>query len=377
MQFKDIIGQDSVKDHLRRMYDTRRMSHATLLAGPEGSGALPLAIAYAQYINCTGDKSNGDSCGICPSCVKYKKLAHPDLHFIYPTISRGDSTSSDTYLTEWRQMFDNSIYFDSGQWTTMMGGAKQAIINKNDALAIHQKLSLQPFEAEYQVLIMWRPELMNEASANKILKILEEPPRKTLFILVSEHPTEILPTILSRAQMLKVSPVDESNIKKHLMVRYNMNEADSSRLAHISNGNIITMLKLIGQMNENNANLTTFMSVMRTCYTRNVIEMRKLSEQIGKAMSRDQLKDFLKYSIHMVRENFMLNLAEPQLVYMTPDEENFSQKFSRFIHVGNVFQMVDLFDEAISQIEQNGNAHIILLDMFLQLTILLKIARPE
>lgn len=377
MQFRDIIGQESVKAHLRQMYDTHRLPHATLLAGPEGSGALPLAIAFAQYINCTGDKSNGDSCGTCPSCIKHHKLMHPDLHFIYPTINRGDSTTSDTYSTEWRQIWDNNTYFSSAQWTTMMGGNKQAIINRNDAVAIHQKLALKPYEADYQTLIMWKPELMNETSANRILKILEEPPHKTLFIIVSENSDDILPTILSRTQMIKVPPVDEASIKAHLTTQYNMDDNGATRLAHIANGNIISMMQMAGLAQEDRTNLDTFISIMRTCYTRNVMDMRKIAEQTSRALSREQAKDLFTYALRMVRENFIMNLGDETLNYMTPDEEAFSQRFSRFIHIGNALDMADLFNEAISQIEQNGNTKIILMDVLLQLTVLLKRPRPE
>lgn len=377
MQFRDIIGQEGVKAHLRQMCDSHRLAHATLLVGPEGAGALPLAVAFAQYVNCTGDKSGGDSCGSCPSCVKFRRLMHPDLHFIYPTINRGDTTCSDMYSTEWRQMWENATYFSSAQWATMMGGSKQAVINKNDAVAIHQKLSLRPFEADYQILILWKPELMNETSANRILKIMEEPPERSLFIVVSENSDEILPTILSRTQMIKVPPVDEGSMKSHLMAKYGMDEEGASRMAHIANGNVISMMQMAGLAQEDKSNLEAFMSMMRTCYTRNVMEMRKIAEQSSRSMSRDQAKDFFSYSLRMVRENFIMNLGEERLNYMTPEEEAFSQRFSRFIHVGNVLEMADLFDEAVSQLEQNGNTKIILMDVLLQLTVLLKRERPE
>jgi len=376
MQFKDVIGQETVKHYLRDMYASQRIPHATLLLGGEGSGALALGIAFAQYINCTGDKTSGDSCGTCPSCQKYQKLVHPDLHCIFPVIKKDDSTTSDTYMPEWREMVTQTPYFNLTQWTNSIGGNKQATILRSDAIAIHHKLSMKPYEAQYQVLLMWKPELMNEVAANRILKILEEPPSNTLFILVSESSAEILPTILSRTQMLKVPPIAENDISAFIQQRYNLPEQDAQRIAHISNGNLINTLQIIGEAQEAKDNLDFFAKIMRCCYSRKVPEMMQISEETGRNLSREQLKNRLTYSLRMLRENFIMNLNQPQLNYMTPDEENFSQKFSRFVHLNNVIPMSELINEAIAHIEQNGNVRIIIMDLLLQMTVHLKAERP-
>lgn len=377
MQFKDIIGQENVKQHLRDMYAHHRIPHATMLLGGEGSGALALGVAFAQYINCTGDKSGGDSCGQCPSCQKYQKLVHPDLHSIFPVIKKDDSTTSDTYIAEWREMVSNTPYFNLTQWTNAMGGNKQATIMRSDAVAIHQKLSMKPYEAQYQVLLMWKPELMNEVAANRILKILEEPPSNTLFILVSESSAEILPTILSRTQMLKVPPIAEDDITAFIQQRYKMPETDARRIAHISNGNLINTLQIIGEAQEAKDNLDFFIKIMRCCYARKVPEMMQISEDTNKNLSREQIKNRLTYSLRMLRENFIMNLNQPELNYMTPEEETFSQKFSRFVHLNNVIPMSELINEAIAHVEQNGNVRIIIMDLLLRMTVHLKAERPE
>lgn len=279
-------------------------------------------------------------------------------------------------MAEWREMLTSTPYFNLTQWTNAMGGNKQANILRSDAVAIHQKLAMKPYEAQYQVLLMWKPELMNEVAANRILKILEEPPSNTLFILVSESSSEILPTILSRTQMLKVPPIDEDDIKSFVQQRYNMPETDAQRVAHISNGNLIRTMQIIGEAQEAKDNLDFFTRIMRCCYARKVPEMMQISDDFSKNLTREQLKNRLIYSLHMLRENFIMNLNQPQLNYMTPEEETFSQKFSRFVHINNVMPMTDLINEAIAHVEQNGNARIIIMDLLLQMTVHLKAERP-
>lgn len=377
MQFKDIVGQNSVKHHLLDLYANHRIPHASLLVGPEGSGAMGLAIAFAQYINCTGNKSNGDSCGTCPSCRKYNTLSHPDLHFVFPVKKRDEHTESDTYIAEWRELLSRSPYFNLTQWADLMSGNVQALINKNDAIAIHRKLSMQPYEAKYQVLIMWKPELMNEAMANKILKILEEPPTNTLFILISESSAEILPTILSRTQIIKVPPINQDDLEQAITIQYGRTGNDAKRIAHISNGSFITARQIIEGAEIAHENLDFFMKIMRCCYARKVPEMMELSEVFSKIYTREQLKDRLRYALHMLRENFIMNLGNNELNYMTPEEELFSQKFSRFVHLDNVIQLTELITDAIAHVEQNGNARIIIMDLLLQMTVHLKKTRPE
>lgn len=376
MLFSEIIGQQSIKKHLVDMHSEHRIPHAMLFQGIEGSGGLPLAIAFAQYINCSGDKSHGDSCGTCPSCLKYSKIIHPDLHCVFPIIRKKDgSGDSDTFIKEWRTMFAREPYFSLQQWLDELGGDKQGGIAKSDAVAIHKKLSMKAFEAKYQILILWQPELMNETAANRLLKILEEPPAGTMFILVSENASAILPTILSRTQVLNIPPIDDESMLGTLVARFGVNDEQAQRIAHIASGNFVKALQVISQTEETKQNLNIFTEIMRSCYSGNVPKMTAVCDDVQK-LSRESVKNLLAYSQRMVRENFVMNLNTPKLNYMTPDEEAFSQRFSRFVHIDNVMEMSKIFNDAIAHVEQNGNVRIITMDLLLQLAVLLKKHRP-
>lgn len=337
---------------------------------------MPLAIAFAQYISCTGDKSGGDACGCCKSCSQYSKLSHPDLHMIYPIIKKKDgSGDSDTYLKEWRELFARTSYFSLQQWLDELGGEKQGAISKDDAVAIHRKLSMKPLEAEYQVLIMWRPELMNETASNRILKILEEPPHNTIFILVSEQSSDILPTILSRTQIVKIPPIDTEAMTGAIKSAYGLADEQAQRVAHIADGNYIKATYTINNSEESQRNLDFFSRIMRCCYARKVKEMVAMSDEMQK-MPRESMKSALTYSLRMIRENFIMNLNCEQLNYMTPNEEKFSQKFAPFVHLNNAIQMTDVFNEALAHVEQNGNVRIIMMDLLIKTAALLKKPRP-
>ncbi len=359
------------------MYANKRVPHAMLLLGNDGAGSLALGLAFAQYLNCTGDKSGGDSCGVCPECRKMAKIMHPDLHCIFPVVKKDESTSSDTFIDEWRNLICRKPYFDLSEWNNEIGADKQTLISKNDALLIHKKLSMRPYEAKYQILLMWRPELMNEAASNKILKILEEPPADTIFILASNSASEILPTILSRTQTLKVPPITEEALTQHIATTYNLSAADAQRIAHMSEGSYVKAMQIIDSAEQTSEDLDLFMQIMRCCYVANVTNMMKISENAAKTYTREQLKDKLNYTLHMLRESFVMNLNTPQLNFITPQEEAFLKKFAPFIHANNVMQLSEIVNEAIAQIEQNGNANMIMMNMLLQITIHLKKKRPE
>lgn len=359
------------------MYANKRVPHAMLLLGNDGAGTLALGLAFAQYINCTGDKSNGDSCGTCPQCRKFAKIMHPDLHCIFPVVKKDESTSSDTFIDEWRTMICRTPYFDLSQWNDEIGANKQTLISKNDALSIHQKLSMRPYEAQYQVLLMWRPELMNEAASNKILKILEEPPTNTIFILASSSTSDILPTILSRTQTLKVPPIAEEALTQHIATTYKLSESDAQRIAHMAEGSFVKAMQIIDSSQQTSDNLEFFMQIMRCCYVANVTNMMKISENATKTFTREQMKDKLNYMLRMLRESFVMNLNTPQLNFVTPQEETFLKKFAPFIHINNIMQLSEIVNEAIAQVEQNGNVNMIMMNMLLQITIHLKKKRPE
>ncbi len=375
MQFKEIIGQSEVKNRLIQMYENQHIPHAMLFTGQEGAGALSLAIAYAQYLNCE-HAENGDSCGECMSCRQFAQLSHPDLHFVFPIIKKTDgSGDSDMFLPEWREMFAESHYFSLNGWLESLGGKKSGVISKDDALAIHKKLSFSAYEGRYQIVIIWHPELMNDSASNKILKILEEPPEKTLFILVAEDSTELLPTIQSRVQSMKIAPIDESSMVEKLVAE-GIETERAKRIAHVSCGSYLRAREIIDNSDEMQENLIFFMSIMRTCYSRNVFDMIRISNEV-KDLSRDTLKNRLNYSQNMLRENFVMNLGNDDLVFLTDAERDFSKNFAPFIHINNIFALSESITEALAHIEQNGNERIVLMDLMMKMAVLLKTQRPE
>lgn len=375
MYFDDIAGQEAIKRRLTAMTDEGRIAHALLFAGAEGTGALPLAIAFAQYINCTGSRSGGKACGQCPSCVKYDRLVHPDLHFVFPIITSGPESKCDDDLKAWRQQLAEQPYFGLKQWTERLGGSKAAVIPVTAAQAVMEKLSLKTYEARYKVMIIWLPEKMNESASNKLLKILEEPPAGTVFILVSEQTYGILPTILSRTQALRIPAIDDEAMAAELAARHHMEPDAARRTAHVAQGNMVKAIELATGGGTADEYLELFMRLMRTCYTRKVPDIIALSDDLAR-LSRDGLRNWLTYCLHMLRENFVAGLGESRISYMTDAEAAFSERFAAFVHIGNVEEMAREINLAIAQTEQNGNARIITTDLMLKLTVLLLAPRP-
>ncbi|MGL4292850.1 MAG: DNA polymerase III subunit delta', partial [Bacteroidales bacterium] len=243
MYFKDIIGQEEIKQRLIRSVQTNHIAHAQLFAGPEGAGKFQLALAYARYIQCT-DRSDTDSCGRCPSCVKYNKLIHPDLHFVFPVIKKGTNTICSDFINEWRGFVTTHPYFSLREWMQEIGSENQQggiFVNESDEII--RKLSVKPYESDYKVMLIWLPEKMNEQTANKLLKMLEEPFEKTVFLLVSNEADAMLGTILSRTQTIHVRPVAEQILARALQSRFGVNSQDSQRIAHLSNGNVVKALE--------------------------------------------------------------------------------------------------------------------------------------
>ncbi len=379
MQFKEVLGQQQVKDKLIRSVKEERISHAQLFFGPPGTGKLPLAIAYARYICCT-DPQEDDACGVCPSCVKFAKLAHPDLHFVFPVVNlkkAGSKTISDDYIERWRETIIENAYISENQWYEIMGAEnKQGFISRAESSTVLRKLSLKSYESDYKVLILWLAEKMNAAAANSLLKLLEEPPQKTVFLLVSENTDHILPTILSRTQMIRIPPLDPQSIHDGLQERFPGKESMTEDVIRRSNGNYSTALQLMESDELDNEHFGEFVFMMRKCYMREIIEIQKWTERIA-GWGRERLKLFLAYGLRLIRENFMLNLQQQEVTYMSKKEEEFSQKFSAFIHQGNVFDMVREFERAIDHIEANGQARIVLLDLAIKNILLLKQQQPQ
>jgi len=374
MQFKDVIGQNSTKQKLIQAYGEDRIPHAQLIVGPPGNGKIALAFAFAQYVNCT-DKQPNDSCGVCSSCRKYAKMIHPDLHFTFPVIKTAaiDKPTSNDYMAKWRQYFSEHPYPQYEKWMQIIADEnKQGSIYVDEAKELIHKLNQKSYEAEYKVSIIWLPEMMNITCANKILKILEEPPTKTLFILISEAEEKLLSTIRSRCQFIRVPKISDDDLQAaitDIAVSTNTNPVTIARLAR---GNYFMALEIMQNDELRNFNFKQFTSIMRSGYGRKLAEILSWSEDIA-GIGRVRQMGFLKYCGEFLRENFLFNLKEPELIYMDNQENAFSQKFSPFINEKNVIHLFREFEKAYTDISMNGNAKLVFTDLGLKVSKLIRL----
>ena len=379
MQFKDIIGLEHIKNHLTNSVEKGRIPHAQLFVGAEGSGTLITAIAYAQYILCNnvnGENTNGnDSCNL-----KCDKLTHPDLHFTFPVTTTDKvkkSPVSNYFLNEWREFVSKNPYANLYQWMQFLDvEKKQGLIGKDEALEITKKLSLKSFEGGYKIMIIWMAEKMNIAAANKLLKLIEEPPEKTVLILITEDEEQIIKTILSRCQVLHFPKVSEENIIKKLIEKENIDKKLALKIAHQSNGNFNKALHLVKHNNEEPIFETWFITWIRAAFKAKgnaavIEELINWSNEISKN-SRETQKQFLHYCLHFFRQALLLNYKADKLVYLETKSPKFDLKnFAPFVHSGNIVAINSTLNDAIYHIERNGSAKIILLDISIKLTRLL------
>ncbi len=372
MQFKDVYGQERLKASFIKSVSDNRLPHALLLQGPQGTGKLALALALAQYVNCP-NRDEHDSCGVCPSCQQMQKLIHPDLHFAFPISRMKDTVTCDNFLPEWRERVLKSPYFTLTDWERVMSkDNKQSQIYANESDKIIQKLASKSYESEYKVMIIWLPErMMNDVCANKLLKIIEEPPQKTLFILVSDEAEKLLPTITSRTQRFFVPPLTEADIARALGEDHSLAPEELAHLAHISNGSLTKARELFDHSEDENENFNWFVLVMRLCFARKVKEMQRWAEEVHIAGRKQQL-NFLKYMQKTIRENFIYNLQEKQLNYQSNEEANFSVKFSPFINERNIEGFLREVSLAERHIEQNAQAKIVFFDLALKFAVLIR-----
>jgi DNA polymerase III subunit delta' len=374
MQFKEVVGHKNIKEKLIQTVNGNRISHAQLFLGENGSGILALAIAYAQYVSCENKQEN-DSCGVCSSCLKFQKLVHPDLHFVYP-VSTSKAVKkdpvSDDYIVQWREAIIENPYINQNKWYEIIDVEnKQGIISKNESYEILKKLNLKTFESEYKIMIIWLPEKMNAFAANKLLKFIEEPPEKTLFLLVSENSEQIIPTILSRTQLIKIPKIDNDSMRSALCDRNGLAPEKANDIVHLANGNYHDAQNLIHSAEEDNSNFDQFTVMMRLAYQRKVIEIIDWVDEVSR-IGREKQKNFLLYGLRLVRENFMLNIDNKELVYLTRKELDFSENFSQFINQDNVYELYEALNRAHSDIEMNAYNKIVFLDLALKIIKLIK-----
>lgn len=381
MRFCDIIGQEEVKRQLRQAVRDGRIAHAQLFAGPQGVGKLALALAYAQYVACP-NRTEHDPCGVCPTCVQFSKLQHPDLHFAFPIVKGDDGDVCDAFAEKWKGLVTEHKYFDLDDWYRVMGvETKQGMIYEKESSEILRKLSLKSFAGGYKIMIIWQPEKMNVACANKLLKLLEEPPTMTLFLLVSEHPEQLLSTILSRVQEVRVPRLSEETIAVGLQKEYAWLDAEEAHdIAHMANGSYLAALKTMSESEDNQTFFDDFVALMRNAWLVGqkkdysaLLNLRRWSMDMADSkVGREKQKAFLQYAQRQLRENYIYNFGNSEMNYQTKQERAFSTKFAPFIHDGNVEKMMEELSKAEQQISQNGNAKIIFFDLCLQMIVLVK-----
>lgn len=376
MKFCEVIGQKKAIDRIVSMVNRDEIPHAILLYGEQGIPKLALARAFAQYIHCE-NRINGDSCGICPSCKQHQTLNHGDTFYSFPTIKkssvREDKACSDDYCEEWREfLFNNPIVEDYEKWLSILKNENaQPSIYKGESVSILHKMTLSSMSSKYKVLIMWLPEKMNISCANKLLKLIEEPSNDSIFILVSDNYSEVLPTIFSRTQRIELNRLSTAEISEYLQSKYNLIQQDATAIAARSDGNILRAENSLAYESENKEFFSEFVKLMRLAYSRDLKQLKEWSERIF-SYKREKIRRFLKYSSRMVRENYIYNIHEPHLNYLTNQEEEFSIKFSPFINEVNVIKMLEEFNKAEIDITGNGNGKIILFDLAIKITILIK-----
>jgi DNA polymerase III subunit delta' len=377
MQFEKIIGQKAAIQRFIQTVQMSRISHAQMLYGPEGAGKLKLAIAYAQYVSCK-QRTEIDSCGKCPSCIKYEKLIHPDLHFVYPVVKtkKFDKPVSDNFIAEWRNFILNNKKQQLEVWLEFMGNENsQAGIFAQESSEIIRKLNLKTFEAEYKIMVIWLPEKMNPSSANKLLKMIEEPPMKTLFLLVSDFPDQIINTIQSRSQFIKIPKIDDDSLAEGLIKFHDVEKSKAYDITKLANGNLYKALDSIETGEIEQYNFKMFVDLMRLCYAAKIIELQNWIDEMT-AIGRERQKGFLQYTLRVIRGNYILSSVKDNPVSMlglTKQELDFSSKFYTFIHQNNINGISDELNLAFKHIERNGTDKIIFLDLILKLIKLIRV----
>jgi len=368
MLFQEVIGQDTIKEQLIQSVFENRVSHAQLFLGPEGSGSFALALAYAQFISCT-EKTEKDSCGNCASCRKYNKLIHPDLHFSYPFFRGGEKEDSMADLGEWRDLVLSNPYFNLDEWRLRLDAQnKQPNINKAECLNILNRLSLKAFESEYKTMIIWLPEyLKNEG--NRLLKTLEEPANKTLIILVAQNQDQILNTIISRTQLVKIPALKNDDISRYLIDTNDISETQASRIAYLSNGNLQAALNHLKE--DDHDDFRNFSSWMRMTFADKGIQIIDFVDMLSK-LGRENQKNMLRYGVQLIRECIMMVSGAESLVHLPSMELDFVKNFSNHLDFATCEALINELEKAHYHIERNANPKILFLDVSLQFVKILK-----
>lgn len=376
MKFDEVIGQQDAKQRLVKMVADGRVPHAMLFSGPQGCGKMALAMAFASYLLCA-NRHDGDSCGECPQCAMTRKWAHPDLHFSFPVIkpkgaSADQKPASDDFIRDWYTLLDKGPYFTIEQWLDVMGAeSQQAIMTVREADLLTHKLSLRSSQGGYKVSLIWLPERMHESTANKLLKLIEEPPSQTVFLLVSENPAALLETIRSRTQLFAMTRIGIEDVEKALVEKRGVDAEAAHRIARFSEGSWLKALDALDAGSENHEFLNDFIQMTRMSFTRNVAGMTQWSLNVTK-YGREKQRRMLNYFVRMIRESFVYNFHIPDLSYMSLEEENFVRRFAPYVNELNVIQLAENMTKAGEDIGRNANARMVFFDVALQTTVLLR-----
>ena len=372
MYFSDLTSQDASKKQLLNLFSQNRVPHALLLSGPEGCGHLQLALAFAALLS-SNNPQEYDACKKCSSCLKHEKFQHPDIHFSFPIhlLKSEHSEISDHRRDIFVKTLIELKCLGKKSWYSAMGNEnKQGVIGVQESHSILKKINLKSFFGGAKILIMWLPELMNLQAANKLLKLIEEPPEKTYFILVSDTPDKIINTIYSRMQHIVIPKMPLQHISVFLQQNFNLSIESSNTLANFSNGNLNKAI--ISHLNASSSelNISLFIKWMRLCYSRNIADTIDWVNELSK-MGREQVKDFISYSLEMSRHCILGNFSifNDQI---TQKEEKFLEKFQPFINHKNISEINALMNEAYSHIERNANPKILMLDVSLRFYKLLR-----
>lgn len=371
MNFSSVVAQDNIKELLRLQLVSHRIPHAQLFCGPKGCGKLPMALAFARALLCQSPSGDGEACGMCRACKMLNNLEHPDLHFIYPIKKVKNETRCATYIKEWREELLASPYLDTERWYAAIEVEnQQPIITTADADEIGEKLALTAQQGGYRVVIVWHPECLNEQAANKMLKILEEPPAQTVFLLVSDTPERLLPTILSRLQRVEFPALTQHDLEAVLKEQHGLGDEDAKCVAHVAAGSYTAAVNQLQVNAEQEVFFDMFVLLMRKCYMRDIMEMYRWSDIVA-GWGREKQKAFLQYSQRLIRENFILNFHEKPLNYMGRKEMDFSVRFSPFVNERNVIGIMRELEQAENDVVHNVSPKIVFFDFALKMIVLL------
>lgn len=374
MKFSQIPSHDNVKRQLRDMVADRRIPHALLLHGPAGTGKFMLARTFSQYLHCQARTPEGEPCGVCPSCVQHESFNHVDSLYVFPVVKTDKLKApvSDDYMTEFKEFVQASPFMDFDRWTGYFEKKNaQPVIYVSESEALEQRLAVTTTVSPYKTVIIWLPEKMNDQTANKLLKLIEEPFADTVFILVSDNASAILPTIYSRCRPIEMKRLSDEAIAGYLTSHLAIDPQDALSMAHIAAGDINAALRAMDATSVSRMFFDYFVRLMRLAYQRDVKGLKEWSAEIA-ALGREQEVKFYDYARRLIRENFVYNFNVPSLLYLNRTEADFSKKFARFITENNAERIIAEMDRAATDIAGNANGKIVNFDFAIKMIILIK-----